>query len=327
MTTATPTPTFEHDPTTIDPGLDLFAEIERLKQETDTVLLAHYYQEDDIQDVADFIGDSLDLARKAQAVTNQRILFAGVHFMAETAKILNPGKTVLIPDLKAGCSLAESCPPDQFRAFKEQHPDHLVVTYINCTADIKALSDIIVTSSNAVDIVNSIPEDQPIIFAPDRFLGAWVQKQAKRDMVLWQGSCIVHETFSHKKLVELRVRHPEAEVVAHPECPEPLLNEADFVGSTKKILKYVQESDAKTFIIVTEPGIIHQMKKNDPDKTYIPALNDDESCSCNLCPFMKLNTLEKVYLTLRDGRPEVDMAEELRLAAEKPLLEMLRRSK
>lgn len=310
----------------IDPSLDLFEEIERLKKETDTVMLAHYYQEDDIQDVADFIGDSLDLARRAQSVQNKRILFAGVHFMAETAKILNPTKTVLIPDLRAGCSLAESCPPDEFAAFKAQHPDHLVITYINCTAEIKAMSDIIVTSTNACDIVKSIPKDQPIIFAPDRYLGAWVQKESGRDMVLWQGSCIVHETFSHKKLVQLKVQHPNAVAIAHPECPEVILDEAAFVGSTRKLLNFVTDNPAQEFIVVTEPGIIHQMKKNAPGKTFIPALSNDDTCNCNNCPFMKMNTLEKVYRTLLSGKPEITMDEQLRQGAERSLLAMLERS-
>ena len=310
----------------IDPSLDLFEEVERLKKETDTILLAHYYQEDDIQDVADFIGDSLDLARTAKKATHRRILFAGVHFMAETAKILNPEKTVLIPDMAAGCSLASSCPPDEFARFKANHPDHLVVTYINCSAEIKAMSDIIVTSTNAVDIVNSLPRDQPIIFAPDRYLGAWVAKTAGREMTLWNGSCIVHETFSHKKLVQMKVRYPEARVVAHPECPEVILAEADFVGSTRKLLNDTASHPAKTFIVVTEPGIIYQMKKQEPDKIFIPALGEDESCSCNNCPFMKLNTLEKIYRTLVSGTPEIIMDEELRLGAEKPLLAMLERS-
>lgn len=310
----------------VDPTLDLFEEIERLKEETDTILLAHYYQEGEIQDVADFIGDSLDLARRAQSVTHQRILFAGVHFMAETAKILNPTKNVLIPDMEAGCSLASSCPPAAFAAFKAQHPDHTVVTYINCTADIKALSDIIVTSTNAVDIVNSIPKDQPIIFAPDRFLGAWVAKKTGREMVLWDGSCIVHETFSHKKLVELKQANPEAGVIAHPECPGNILDEADFVGSTRKLLNYVSEDPRQTFIVVTEAGILHQMQKNEPGKTFIPALPTDETCACNNCPFMKLNTMEKVYLALKNGQPELHMDEDLRIRAERPLLEMLARS-
>ena len=313
--------------THVDSQIDLFEEIARLKEETDTVILAHYYQEDDIQDVADFIGDSLDLARMAQKTSKSRILFAGVHFMAETAKILNPSKTVLLPDMAAGCSLAESCPPDQFAHFKAKHPDHLVVTYINCSADIKAMSDIIVTSSNSVDIVNSIPKDKKIIFAPDRYLGAWVMKQTNREMVLWNGSCSVHETFSHKQLINLRMRNPHAKIVAHPECPEPLLNEAHFVGSTRKILNFISSDDARAYIVVTEPGIIYQMKKNEPEKTFIPALPEDETCSCNNCPFMKLNTLEKVYLALRDGKPELHMQEAQRAAAEKPLLEMLARSK
>ena len=315
-----------HTDSLIDPSLDLFEEIERLKDETDTILLAHYYQEDEIQDVADFIGDSLDLARRAQRVTQNRILFSGVHFMAETAKILNPEKTVLIPDMKAGCSLAESCPPGPFSRFKQAHPNHVVVTYINCSAEIKALSDIIVTSTNAVDIVKSIPKEQPIIFAPDRYLGAWVAKKAEREMVLWNGSCIVHETFSLKKLVQLKIKHPQAQVIAHPECPENILNEAHFVGSTRKLLNYVCEHPATVFIVVTEPGIIHQMKKDAPGKSFIPALSDDESCNCNLCPFMKLNTLEKVYLTLKHGSPEIVMEESLRRDAEKPLLAMLERS-
>ena len=306
--------------------IDVHEEIQKLKKETDTVLLAHYYQEDDIQDVADFIGDSLDLARKAQSVENQQILFAGVHFMAETAKILNPSKKVLIPDMEAGCSLAESCPPGPFSAFKERHPDHLVVTYINCTAETKALSDIIVTSSNAVKIINSLPINQKIIFAPDRYLGAWVQKQTGREMVLWNGTCIVHESFNLKKLVGLKIQYPHAKTTAHPECPEDILNEADFVGSTRRILEYVQENPARTFIIATEPGIIHQMKKAAPGKEFIPALGNDETCSCNVCPFMKLNTLEKIHQALLTGKPEILMNEALRVRAERPLLEMLARS-
>lgn len=307
-------------------AVDLETEISTLKKATDTVILAHYYQEDDIQDIADFIGDSLDLARRAQAVTQKQILFAGVHFMAETAKILNPTKKVLIPDLAAGCSLAESCPADEFTAFKAMYPDHVVITYINCSAEIKALSDIIVTSSNAVDIVNSVPPDRSIIFAPDRYLGAWVIKQTGRPMVLWDGTCIVHETFSHKRLVQLKTLHPQARVIAHPECPEAILNEADFVGSTRKLLNDVIHSPVQQFIVVTEPGIIHQMKKDAPGKEFIPALSEDESCSCNTCPFMKLNTLEKVYLALRDGQPEVTLPETIRVRAERSLLEMLARS-
>ncbi len=313
-------------PTAVVPDIDLFAEIDRLKRETDTVLLAHYYQEDDIQDVADFIGDSLDLARRAQQVRNARILFAGVHFMAETAKILNPSKTVLIPDMRAGCSLADSCPPEAFAKFKAEHPDHLVVTYINCAAQIKAMSDIIVTSTNACDIVRSIPVDQPIIFAPDRYLGAWVQQQTGRELVLWQGSCIVHETFDHKALVRLKVQHPDAVTIAHPECPPEILAEASFIGSTRKLLNHVIESPARTFIVVTEPGIIHQMKKNAPGKTFIPALGEDETCSCNNCPFMKMNTLEKIYKALLTGSPEIVMDETLRRGAERSLLAMLERS-
>lgn len=305
-------------------NIDLFDEVERLKKETDTIILAHYYQEEDIQDVADFIGDSLDLAKKAQGVTQKRILFSGVHFMAETAKILNPSKTVIIPDMKAGCSLADSCPPEQFKAFKEQHPDHIVITYINCTAEIKALSDIIVTSSNAVQIVNSIPKDQKIIFAPDKYLGAWVQKQTGReDMVLWQGTCIVHENFSHRRLIQLKTKNQDAAIIAHPECPEELLNEAEFIGSTKKLLNYVDENQAQKFIVLTEEGILYQMKKLAPEKTFIPGLPNDESCNCNMCPYMKLNTLEKIHAALITDEPQIHMQEDIRAGAEKSLLRML----
>jgi quinolinate synthase len=305
---------------------DIIEEILELKKTTDTVLLAHYYQDDDIQDIADFIGDSLDLARKAQNVKQSRILFSGVHFMAETAKILNPEKTVLIPDMEAGCSLAESCPPAPFAAFKQKYADHMVVTYINCSSEIKALSDIIVTSSNAVKIVESIPETQKIIFAPDKYLGEWVQKQTRREMRLWNGTCIVHESFNLKKLIELKMKYPEARVVAHPECPADTLNEADFIGSTRKILNFVEADPAQTVIVVTEPGIIHEMKKLAPGKTFIPALNNDDSCSCNVCPFMRLNTLGKIHSALTTGQPEILMDEAIRKRAEKPLLEMLKKS-
>ena len=310
----------------INPALDLFEEIEKLKRKTDTVILAHYYQNEDIQDIADFIGDSLDLAKKAQKTSQKQILFAGVHFMAETAKILNSRKTVLIPDINAGCSLADGCQPEPFSRFVENYPDHIVLSYINCSAEIKALSDIIVTSSNVVKIVQSIPPDQKIVFAPDQFLGKWVMKQTARNMVLWKGSCIVHETFSQKELLKLKLRHPKAKVVAHPECPESILNMADFVGSTKKILNFVSSDSAYTYIVVTEPGIIYQMKKNDPEKEFIPALTDDETCSCNECPYMKLNTLEKIYLGIKNTQPEILMDEKLRSGAETPLLEMLARS-
>lgn len=305
-------------------NIDLFDEIERLKRETNTVILAHYYQEEDIQDVADFIGDSLDLARKAQQATQDRILFSGVHFMAETAKILNPTKTVIIPDMDAGCSLADSCPPKDFKAFIDQYPDHLVVSYINCTAEIKAMSDIIVTSSNAVKIVNSIPKDQKIIFAPDKYLGAWVKKQSGRDdIILWQGTCIVHENFSHRRLIELKVKNPDAAIIAHPECPEELLNEAEFIGSTKKLLDYVSSNTAQKFIVLTEEGILYQMQKNEPNKIFIPALPNDESCNCNMCPYMKLNTLEKIYYCMTENEPQIHMSEDIRVQAEKSLLKML----
>ena len=303
---------------------DVFDQIERLKKETDTVILAHYYQEDDIQDIADFIGDSLDLSRKAQSAKEKRILFCGVHFMAETAKILNPEKTVLVPDMKAGCSLADNCKPNEFQAFIEAHPDHLVISYINCSADVKAMSDIIVTSSNAVQIVDALPRSQKIIFAPDKYLGAWVAKQTGRhDMILWEGSCIVHENFSHKQLVKLRVQHNDAKIIAHPECPQELLNEADFIGSTRKLLNFISEDESQKYIILTEAGIIHQMKKSQPHKDFIAGLTEDESCHCNLCPFMRLNTLEKVHNALITNEPQIHLPEETRIRAEKSLLKML----
>jgi quinolinate synthase len=302
---------------------DLVAAIQTLKQELNAVILAHYYQEAAIQDIADFIGDSLELSRRAASTTADVILFAGVHFMAETAKILNPHKLVLLPDLAAGCSLADSCPPDKFAAFKAQHPNHIVISYINCSAEIKALSDIICTSSNAVKIVQQIPADQGIIFAPDRNLGRYVAQQAQRELVLWQGSCIVHETFSEKKLVQLKMQHPTAAVIAHPECEEPVLRHADFIGSTSALLKFSQTDDRQSFIVVTEPGIIHQMQQASPTKEFIPAPPDADSCNCNECPYMRLNTLEKIYLALRDRTPEIQMPEHLQQAARKPLERML----
>ncbi|MEO7312052.1 MAG: quinolinate synthase NadA [Chitinophagaceae bacterium] len=310
----------------LDPTLDLFAEIERLKKEKNAILLAHYYQEPDIQDVADYIGDSLGLAQKAKQTDADIIVFAGVHFMAETAKILNPSKKVLLPDLNAGCSLADSAPADLFRAFKNKHPDHIVVSYINCTADIKAQSDIICTSSNAKAIVESIPKDQPIIFAPDKNLGAWVNKQTGRNMVLWNGACMVHEIFSLEKITRLKVRHPGALVLAHPECEEPVLAVADFIGSTTQILKYAQKSVAQTFIVATETGILHQMQKDSPQKTFIPA-PPNNNCACNDCPYMKLNTLEKLYLCMQYETPELLMNEDLRIASLKPIERMLAISK
>jgi quinolinate synthase len=306
----------------VDPTLDLFDEIERLKKETNAVLLAHYYQEPDIQDVADFIGDSLGLAREAARTDADVIVFAGVHFMAETAKILNPTKKVLLPDLHAGCSLADSCPPDAFAAFRAQHPDHIVVSYINCSAAIKAQTDIIVTSSNAEAIVRQIPADQPIIFAPDRNLGRWLVEQTGREMVLWEGSCIVHEIFSEQKLVRLKARHPEALVLAHPECEEPVLRHADHIGSTSSIRRFAAENPATSFIVATESGILHQMQKDNPEKTFIPA-PPDNGCACNDCPHMKLNTLEKLYLCLLHGQPELHMDEDLRVRALVPIERML----
>ena len=306
----------------IDVNIDLFAEIEKLKKEKNAIVLAHYYQEPDIQDVADYIGDSLGLAQKAQSTDADIIVFAGVHFMAETAKILNPAKKVLLPDLNAGCSLSDSAPPALFKAFKDKHPDHLVITYINCSAGMKALSDIICTSSNAQKIVESLPADQKIIFAPDKNLGAWINKQTGRNMVLWNGACMVHEIFSLEKITKLKVRHPNAKVLAHPECEEAVLAVADYIGSTTGILKYSQTSDAKEFIVATEAGILHQMQKSNPEKTFIPA-PPNNSCACNDCPYMKLNTLEKLYLCMKYEMPEINMEEELRLAARKPIERML----
>lgn len=306
----------------IDPTVDLFAEIARLKKEKNAVILAHYYQEADIQDVADYIGDSLGLARQAQQTEADLIVFAGVHFMAETAKILNPGKKVVLPDLHAGCSLSDSCPPALFKRFKEQHPDHLVISYINCSAGIKALSDIICTSSNAQKIVESLPAGQPIIFAPDRNLGAFINRQTGRNMVLWNGACMVHEIFSLEKITKLKERHPQAKFIAHPECEEAVLAIADYIGSTTQLLQYVENDASTTFIVATETGILHQMIKKAPEKTLIPA-PPNNACACNDCPHMKLNTLEKLYLCLRYELPELTMDEELRLAAKKPIDRML----
>ena len=306
----------------IDPRLDLFKEIERLKREKNAVILAHYYQESDIQDVADYIGDSLGLAQQAEKTTADIIVFAGVHFMAETAKILNPHKKVLLPDLKAGCSLSDSAPPPLFKKFKDEHPGHIVISYINCSAGIKALSDIICTSSNARQIVESLPEDQQIIFAPDRNLGAYINKKSGRNMVLWDGACMVHEIFSREKITKLKVRHPDAKVIAHPECEEVVLQLADFIGSTTQLLKFSEKDEAKEFIVATETGILHQMQKNSPEKLFIPA-PPDNSCACNDCPHMKLNTLEKLYLCMEYELPELTMEEDLRIAALKPIRRML----
>lgn len=306
----------------IDPTLDLFAEIEKLKREKNAIILAHLYQEPDIQDIADFIGDSLGLAQKAVKTNADMIVFAGVHFMAETAKILNPTKKVVIPDMKAGCSLSESCPPPLFKKFREQHPDHVVISYINCSAGIKALTDVICTSSNAKAIVESFPKDQKIIFAPDKNLGAWVNKETGRNMLLWNGACMVHEIFSLEKITRLQVRHPQAKLISHPECEDPILRISDFVGSTTQLLAYVKQTPHKEFIVATEAGILHQMAKQAPDKVLIPA-PPDNSCACNDCPHMKRNTLEKVYLCMKYEQPEILMDEELRLQAKKSLDRML----
>ena len=313
-----------HAQTTQTP-LDLFEAIQKLKREMNAVILAHYYQEPDIQDIADYIGDSLGLSQQAAKTDADVIVFAGVHFMAETAKILNPNKLVLLPDLAAGCSLADSCPPDAFAALKADHPDHLVISYINCTAEIKAMSDIICTSSNAVQIVSQIPKDLPIIFAPDRNLGRYVMEQTGRDLLLWEGSCIVHETFSEKKIVQLKIQHPEAEVLAHPECEPSVLRHASYIGSTTALLKYCQQSNAETFIVATEPGIIHQMQKEAAHKRFIPA-PPTNNCNCNECPFMRLNTLEKLYWGMKNRTPEITMSQGIRLAALRPLQRMLEMS-
>jgi len=310
----------------LDPTLDLFAAIERLKKEKNAVVLAHYYQEPDIQDVADYIGDSLGLAQQAEKTNADMIVFAGVHFMAETAKILNPTKKVVIPDLKAGCSLSDSCPPPLFKKFREQHPDHVVVSYINCSAGIKALSDVIVTSSNARIIVESFPKDQKIIFAPDKNLGAYINKVTGRNMLLWNGACMVHEIFSLEKITKLKVRHLNAKFIAHPECEEPVLRMADYIGSTTGLLKYTQTDSSNEYIVATETGILHQMMKASPHKVFIPA-PPNNSCACNDCPHMKLNSLEKLYLCMEYETPEITMDEELRLAAKKPIDRMLEISK
>lgn len=290
----------------VDPTLDLHEEIRRLKKEKNAVILAHYYQEAEIQDIADYIGDSLGLSQQAAKTDAEIIVFAGVHFMAETAKILSPHKKVLLPDLKAGCSLADSCPPDLFSKFKEKYPGHLVVSYINCTAELKTLTDICCTSTNAVHIIESIPKDQPIIFAPDVNLGKYLIKKTGRDMVLWDGACMVHEIFSEEKITKLMIRHPEALLIAHPECEEQLLAKAHFIGSTTGLFKFTQRSEAKTFIVATEAGIIHQMQKASPDKIFIPA-PPNNTCACNECPHMKRNTLEKLYLCMEHELPEITL--------------------
>lgn len=307
----------------VDPSLDLESEILRLKKERNAVILAHYYQDSEVQDLADFIGDSLQLAQAAKKTQADVIVFCGVHFMAETAKILNPDKVVLLPDLDAGCSLEAGCPPEKFRRWRAQHPDAVAISYINCSAEVKAASDIICTSSNAEKIVASVPEGKEILFAPDKNLGRYVMKKTGRPMVLWQGSCIVHETFNERKLIGLKERHPNAKVIAHPECEDPILRMADFIGSTSALLKYATENDAAEFIVVTEAGIIHQMEKAAPGKTFIPAPPNANNCNCNECPFMRLNTLEKLYVCMRDMSPRLEMPEELRAKAALPIERML----
>jgi quinolinate synthase len=304
-------------------GIDYEAEIERLRRERNAVILAHYYQEGDIQDIADHIGDSLQLAKAARDTNADVILFCGVHFMAETAKILNPEKIVVLPDVNAGCSLADACPGPALAAWKRANPDHQVVSYINCSAETKALSDIICTSSNAKRVVESLPSDRPILFAPDRNLGAWLVKQTGRPMDLWQGSCIVHETFSERRLAELRAAHPEAVVLAHPECEPGLLQQAQIIGSTAALLKAATEGSGRMFIVATEPGIIHQMRKQNPTNTYLALPGRGESCECNNCPYMKMNTMEKMYLALRDLQPRIELDAGLIEAARRPLDRMM----
>lgn len=309
--------------TAIPAGTDLRAEIDRLRKERNAVILAHYYQRPEIQDIADFIGDSLELSRKAAASEADVIAFCGVRFMAETAKILAPQKTVILPDLDAGCSLEDSCPPDRFKAFREAHPDHIALTYINCSTEVKALSDVIVTSSSAETILGKIPPEQKIIFGPDRHLGGYLNRKFGRDMLLWPGVCIVHEAFSETELVKLKAQYPGAPVAAHPECPPHIVDHADYVGSTSGILNYARTITADTLIVATEPHIIHQMQLAMPDKTFIGAPGADGNCNCNICPYMALNTLEKLYLALRDLTPAITIEEQLRLDAKKSLDAML----
>lgn len=304
-------------------GVDLIEEIKRLREERNAVILAHYYQTPEIQDIADFVGDSLDLSRKAAETDADVIAFCGVRFMAETAKILSPEKTVILPDMDAGCSLEDSCPPDKFKAFRDAHPDHIALTYINCSAAVKALSDIIVTSSSAEKILSQIPMDQKIIFAPDKHLGAYMARKTGRDMLLWPGVCIVHEAFSEKELIKLKAQHPGAPVLAHPECPAAILDHADHIGSTSSILAKARETDSDTVIVATEPHIMHQMEKALPEVTFIGAPGADGNCNCNICPYMALNTMEKLYTALRDLEPRIEIDEETRLGAKKSLDRML----
>ncbi len=304
-------------------GTDVVEEINRLRKERNAIILAHYYQKPEIQDIADFVGDSLELSKKAAETDADVIAFCGVKFMAETAKILSPEKIVVLPDMDAGCSLEDSCPPDKFKAFREEHPDHIALTYINCSAEVKALSDIIVTSSSAEHILSQIPMDQKIIFSPDKHLGAYISKKTGRDMLLWPGVCIVHEAFSETELLKLKTKHPDAPVAAHPECPAYILDHADYVGSTSGILKYAKAMTGDTLIVATEPHIIHQMEKDVPEKNFIGAPGADGNCNCNICPYMALNTMEKLYVALRDLEPRIEMDEELRLGAKKSLDRML----
>ncbi len=311
--------------------IDFESEINRLRREMNAVILAHYYQDDEIQDIADFVGDSLELARKAAATKADVIVFCGVRFMAEGAKILNPDRLVLIPDMKAGCSLEDSCPPKEFAAFKAQHPDHMVISYINCSAEVKALSDIIVTSSNAEMIIDQLPKEQKIIFAPDKYLGAYLNKKTGRDMLLWNGTCMVHERFSEQELIKLKTRHPHAHVIAHPECPENLLRHARHIGSTSSLLRYTQEHAGETFIVLTEMGIFHQMKKLSPTSIFydVPSANPDSAgacVSCNECPYMKLNTMEKIYNCMASRKPALELSADLIERAKKPLSRMLEMS-
>lgn len=306
--------------------MDIRAAIDRLRRERNAVILAHYYQEGEIQDLADFVGDSLDLSRKAAATDADVIVFCGVRFMGEVAKILAPSRTVLIPDAEAGCSLEASCRPEVFRHFRQRYPGHVAVTYINCSAEVKALSDVIVTSSNAEAIIRQLPQDQPILFAPDRHLGAYLQRKTGREMVLWPGTCIVHEQFSERELIKLQARHPQALVAAHPECPAGILAHADHIGSTRAILEFVLNAKAREFIVGTERHIIHQMEKAAPDKVFFPVPGADGGCSCSDCPFMARNTLEKIYLALLNDAPRIELPEQLRLAALKPLERMLEMS-
>lgn len=309
----------------IDPGVELEKAIIGLKEEKNAIILAHYYQEPEIQDIADYIGDSLGLSRQAAATDADLIVFAGVHFMAETAKILNPTKKVLLPDLNAGCSLADSCPADLFAAFRARYADHIVISYINCSAAVKAQSDIICTSSNAEHILRQIPDHQPVIFAPDRNLGRYLARKTGRDLRVWDGVCIVHETFSEKKLLRLKVQHPEALILAHPECEEGVLRHADYIGSTSNIRRFARESDKALFIVATEEGILHQMRKDCPGKTFIPA-PPESGCNCSQCPHMRLNTLEKLYLCLKYEQPELTMDEETRIRALQPIERMMEMS-